>query len=251
MTMHEESGKRWLKADLHTHCNLDPTDCRMIRYTSEQLIQRAADLEYRILGITCHNIDVWTPALSDYAKDLGITLIPGMEVYAERTRHVLVYNFQTGPETINTLEKIKSRRREDTLVIAPHPFFPGNSCLHGFLEKNPDVFDAVEYSGFQIRGFNFNKHGLDFVRRTGKPMVGCGDIHTLWQLNRTFTWIYAEPNVASIIQAIKQGQVRYETSPLSWLEAAAWWCNALWRMIVPVNAKPPKPQLDELSPARD
>jgi predicted metal-dependent phosphoesterase TrpH len=249
--MNSESGKRWLKADLHTHSNLDSTDCRMIRYTSEQLIRRAADLKYHILAITCHNVDIWTQALSDYAKNLGITLIPGMEVSAERTRHILAYNFHTRAENLNTLKKIKDRRSEDTLVIAPHPFFPGHSCLHELLEENPDVFDAVEYSGFQIRGFNFNKRGLDFVRRTGKPMVGCGDIHTLWQLNRTFTWIYAEPEVLSIIQAIKQGQVRYETSPLSWPEAAAWWSNALWRLIVPVNAKPPKPKLDKLHPARD
>jgi predicted metal-dependent phosphoesterase TrpH len=223
----------------------------MIRYSSEQLIQQASCLGYQVLGITCHNIDVSTPALCDYAKNLGITLIPGMEVYAEGTRHVLAYNFQTSAENLNTLKKIKSRRRKDTLVIAPHPFFPGNSCLHGLLEKNPDIFDAVEYSGFQIRGFNFNKRGLKFAKRTGKPVVGFGDIHTLWQLNRTFTWIYAEPNVPSIIQAIKQGDVRYETSPLSWPEAAAWWRNAIWRMIVPLNSKPPKLKLDNPYPARD
>jgi predicted metal-dependent phosphoesterase TrpH len=249
--MISELGKRWLKADLHAHCNLDPADYRMIGHSAEQLIRRTAELGYQVLGITCHDTDIWTRDLSNYAQRMGITLLPGMEVYVNRTRHVLAYNFQTNADNLNTLEKIRCRRREDTLVIAPHPFFPGTACLHGLLEQNPDVFDAVEYSGFWIRGFNFNKHGIEFARKTGKPMVGCGDIHTLWQLNRTFTWIYAKPEIASIIQAIKQGQVRFETSPLSWMEAAAWWGNALGRFIVPMNPKPLKPKLDKLYPARD
>jgi predicted metal-dependent phosphoesterase TrpH len=249
--MNTRPEKRWLKADLHAHCNLDPNDFRWIGYSSEQLIQRAAELGYHVLGITCHNIDIWTRELFDYAQNLGITLIPGMEVTAERTRHVLVYNFHKSAKNLNTLEKINQHRREDTLVVAPHPFFPGPACLHGLLERNPDVFDAVEYSGFQIRGFNFNRRGLDFVRKTGKPMVGFGDIHTLWQLNRTFTWVYAEPDIASIIQAIKQGQVRFETSPLSWMEAAAWWTNSLGRLLLPLKVKSPKTKLEKLSPAHD
>jgi predicted metal-dependent phosphoesterase TrpH len=249
--MNTGCGKRWLKADLHTHCNLDPTDYKMIGHSAEQLIQRAAEHGYQVLSITCHGTDIWTRKLADYAQNIGITLIPGMEVYVNRTRHVLVYNFQTNAENLNTLTKIRSRRRDDTLVIAPHPFFPGTACLHGLLEQNPDIFDAVEYSGFRIRGINFNKHGLTFVRKTGKPMVGCGDIHYLWQLNRTFTWIYAEPEIGSIIQAVKQGNVRFETSPLSWMEVAGWWSNALWRMIVPIHPKPQKTELDKLYPARD
>ena len=167
-----KSGKQWLKAELHAHCNLDPEDSRVCRYTPEQLISRAAGLGYGILAITCHDLDVWTRDLSDYARDLGITLIPGMEVTAEKTRHVLAYNFRTCADNLNTLNKIRARSGRDTLVIAPHPFFPDRSCLRGMLPKNLDVFDAIEYSGFQIRGLNFNRRSAFLARETGKPLVG-------------------------------------------------------------------------------
>jgi hypothetical protein len=128
-----------------------------------------------------------------------------MEVVVERTRHILVYNFHTGPESLNTLDKIRNHSRRDTLVIAPHPFFPGLACLRGLLAQNLDVFDAIEYSGFQIRGVDFNRRSIDLVKENGKPLVGCGDIHHLYQLDRTFTWIYSEPEAQSVLTAVKQG----------------------------------------------
>lgn len=124
MSAHTQSGKRWLKAELHSHCSLDPVDYHTCPHTPEELISSAAELGYDVLAITCHNIDIWTEDLADYAGSLGITLIPGMEVTAERTRHTLVYNFRADAEDLNTLEKIRTLSREDTLVIAPHAFFP-------------------------------------------------------------------------------------------------------------------------------
>jgi hypothetical protein len=232
------SVKRWLKAELHSHCSLDPVDYRICRQTPEQLIHSAAKLGYEILAITCHNVDIWTEGLSDYARDLGVTLIPGMEVATERTRHVLVYNFHTGPENLATLKKIADRSREDTLVIAPHAFFPGPVCLRGLLRKNLDLFDAIEFSGFQIRGLDFNRRSVALAREFRKPLVGGADVHYLWQLGRTFTWIYAEPGVRSVLSAVKQGLVRIQTSPLSWLEAAEWWAATFWRYAFPVNPVP-------------
>jgi predicted metal-dependent phosphoesterase TrpH len=233
-----QSKKRWLKAELHAHCNIDPIDYRVCRHTPEQLISRAATLGYEVLAITCHNRNVWTDRISSYARDLGITLIPGMEVIAEKTRHVLAYNFGSNAEHLDTLTKLRDRSREDTLVIAPHPFYPSPVSLGNLLEKNLDLFDAIEYSGFHIRGINFNKHSSNLAQKSGKPLVGCGDIHYLWQLDRTFTWIYAEPEIPSILSAVKQGFVRIQASPISWSEAAGWWATTLWRYAFPVNPGP-------------
>ncbi|HTY64917.1 MAG TPA: PHP-associated domain-containing protein [Acidobacteriota bacterium] len=231
----EDSAKRWLKAEFHAHCSLDPDDFRMCRHTPEQLISRSAALGYEILAITCHNLDIWTEALSAYARSLGITLIPGMEVTAEKSRHILAYNFRTRSENLDTLKKIRARAGEDTLVIAPHAFFPDRTCLRDLLGRNLDVFDAIEYSGFQVSGLNFNRRSARLAGETGKPLVGSGDVHFLWQLGRTFTWVYAEPDVQSVVSAVKQGLVRVESSPLSWFEAATWWATAIWRNAVPGN----------------
>jgi predicted metal-dependent phosphoesterase TrpH len=246
----ERSEKHWLKADLHSHCSLDPIDYRICQHTAEQLLLKAAELKYQVLAITCHDTDIWTEGLSDYAQSLGITLIPGMEVTVEKAPQVLVYNFHTGAENLNTLAKIQARSREDTLVIAPHPFFPGRSCLGRLLEKNLGMFDAIECSGFQIWGMNFNQRSLKLSAKVQKPVVGNADAHYLWQLGRTFTWIYAEPNVESILGAIRQGMIRIEKSNLSWLQAAWWWANTRWRSVIPVNAPPKKSPLDKIKDGR-
>jgi predicted metal-dependent phosphoesterase TrpH len=235
------SEKRWLKAELHSHCSLDPHDYRFCEHTSEELILNAARLGYDILAITCHNLDVWKKDLSDYARSLGITLIPGMEVSTEKTRHTLVYNFHADAEDLSTLKKIRLHSREDTLVIAAHPYFPGPACLRNLVEKNPDVFDAIECSGFQTRIVNFNRRSEAAAERMKKPLVGNGDIHYLWQLNRTFTWIYSEPGILPILRAVKGGMVRVQQSPLQWSEAAQWWATALWRYAFPVNPSPGEP----------
>src|SRR5213596_4153985 len=190
MNDEKNARKRWLKAELHSHCSLDPMDYRVCEHSPEGLIKEAALLGYEVLAITCHNLDVWNEDLSEYARSLGITLIPGMEVNAEGAKHTLVYNFRTGPENLNTLVKIRARSGEDTMVIAPHPFFPGKFCLGGLLEQHIDLFDAVENSGFFAPGLDFNRRARAVAAKFAKPLVGNGDVHYLWQLGKTFTWIY-------------------------------------------------------------
>jgi predicted metal-dependent phosphoesterase TrpH len=250
LSLNTQSEKHWMKAELHSHCSLDPIDYHICQYPPEELISNAAKLGYEILAITCHNIDIWNNDLSDYARSLGITLIPGMEVITERTRHALVYNFHAEAEHLNTLEKIHAFSREDTLVIAPHPFYPGSSCLNELLEKNLDLFDAIEFSGFHVHGgIDFNRRGESLAATRNKPIVGNGDIHFLWQLGKTFTWIYSEPGVQPILNAVKQGFVRVEKSPLTWLEAAEWWAINYWRRVFPANPAPYRPGMKPSLPA--
>lgn len=224
-----------MKAELHSHCNADPIDYPVCKHTSEELISNAARLGYEILAITCHNLDIWTEELSGYAANLGIILIPGMEVTTERMCHTLAYNFHAEADDLNTLKKIRKLSREDTLVIAPHAFFPGHTCLKGLLEKNLDLIDAIEYSGFHVCGLDFNRRSELLAAKSQKPLVGNGDVHYLWQLGRTFTWVYSEPGVQPILRAVKQGAVRIQKSPLTWFEAAQWWATSFWRYAFPAN----------------
>jgi len=244
------SGRRWLKAELHSHCSLDPQDYRICGHTPEKLIEAAVQLGYAVLAITCHDRDIWTQDLSDYARDRGITLVPGMEVTTDRKRHVLAYNFRTGPENLSTLQKIRERSAGNTLVIAPHSYFPGSSCLGESLEKNLHVFDAIECSGFLVRGLDFNRRSIKLSQKTGKPLVACSDVHYLWQLGRTATWIYAEPHVQSILDSIKKGLVKNQIEPLTWLEAVGWWTTTHWRNLFPVNRAPSRQAWNRLSPVR-
>ncbi|MEJ2111009.1 MAG: PHP-associated domain-containing protein, partial [Acidobacteriota bacterium] len=86
--------------------------------------------------------------------------------------------------------------------------------------------------------FNFNRQGVETAQKHGKTLLGFSDVHYLWQLGRTYTWIYAEPDTFSILNAIRNGQIRLETSPLSWPEAASWWMDRYWKTVIPANSPP-------------
>ncbi len=225
------SQERWRKAELHSHCNLDPIDYRICPYSAEELIAEAARLGYEILAITCHDSDIWTHDLSMYAAKYGITLVPGMEVTNGGMRHTLAYNFGTCADNLNSFEKIRALSRPDTLVIAAHPYFPGIKCLHRLLERNLDVFDAIEVSGFHTPGIDFNRRARRLAAARAKPLVGNGDVHQLWQLGRTYTWVHCGPGIASILRAIKEGRVRVESTAITYTEAINWWVTAIWRII--------------------
>jgi len=226
-------GERWLKAELHSHCHLDPHDHRFCTCSPEALIREAARLGYEVLAITCHCLDIWSGQLAEYAAGFGITLIPGMEVYVAGRCHVLVYNFHTDARSLDSMAKIRALRREDTLVIAPHPFFPAPTSLGRLLERNLDLFDAIECSGFYTPAIDFNHKARRLALERGKPMVGCADAHFLWQLGKTFTRIYAEPGIETVIGAVKRGLVRVETHPLSFQEVSRWWADALRYALFP------------------
>lgn len=234
----DQTQERWRKAELHAHCNLDPKDSRLCSYSAEEVIMEAARLGYEVLAITCHDLDVWTTDLSEYAANLGITLIPGMELVIEGRWHTLVYNFRTGAENLDTFEKVRARSRPDTLVVAPHPYFPSRKCLWSRLERDIEVFDAVEISGFYTRRLDFNRRARRIAKVHSMPLVGNGDVHQLWQLGRTFTWIYSTPGIGPVLNGVKRGRVRVESAALSFREVVRWWATAFWRRTYPCRTAP-------------
>lgn len=224
----EPRPAQWMKAELHAHCGLDPVDRRICPFSAQDLIKEAARLHYQVLAITCHDLDIWTRDLAEYAAGFGITLIPGMEVTAGG-KHVLVYNFGARAEHLRTWIQIRALSRPDTLVVAPHAYFPSWTCLGRDLETYIDVFDAIEVSGFRTAGIDFNRRARALAAAHRKPLVGNSDVHQLWQLGRTFTWIHARPDPESVIGAVKEGKVRVEESALSYVDAVRFWMTALMR----------------------
>src|SRR4051812_27302728 len=85
---------RWadgaLKVDFHLHSAEDPID--WIRQDVVTLVDRAADAGYRALAITLHDRQFERQWTTDYARERGIVLLPGMERTIEG-KHVLLINF--------------------------------------------------------------------------------------------------------------------------------------------------------------
>ena len=220
-----------LKVELHTHTSDDPTD--VIGYSAEELIDRAAALEYDGLAITLHNRQLDVEPLRDYAAARGLVLIPGVEVTVGR-KHVLLVNFTSRAEQVTSFDDIAALKRDEPrgLVVAPHPFFPAPSCLHGALSRHAALFDAVEVNAMFSPWVDFNRPARRWAQAKGVPLVGNCDVHRLEQLGSTYSLVDAEPSPDAICTAIRQGRLTVTASPLTLIEAG-------WMMakILPTGAK--------------
>jgi predicted metal-dependent phosphoesterase TrpH len=201
-----------LKVDLHLHTAEDPLD--HIVHDAPALIDRAAELGFDALSITLHDRQLADARVVAYARERGIVLLPGIERCIEG-RHVVLINFPQSSEQVRTFGELAAlRARSNGIVIAPHPFFPHGLCLRRHLEAHADLFDAVEWSYFWTSAINFNARAARWARAHGKPLIGNSDLHDLRQLGRTYTRILAEPHADAICQAIRDGAVALESSPV-------------------------------------
>jgi len=205
---------RSLKCDLHLHTAEDPLD--RIKYSSKELISKAADEGFDVISITNHHKMTFNQDLFSYAHEKGILLIPGVELTI-RKRHVLVLN-PPPFKTCSDFPSLSKLRRPETLIIAPHPYFPGSYSLNGYLLKYLHLFDALEYCHFYSSRINFNQRAVEVSRSFGFPLVGNSDSHFLSQLGTTYSFIYAEKNVEAIFEAIRQNKVKVATRPLKTFE---------------------------------
>jgi predicted metal-dependent phosphoesterase TrpH len=209
-----KKGPRPLKVDLHLHTADDP--CDRVRHTAKELISKAAQEDFDVLSITNHRCITFNQELLSYARERGILMIPGMEMTIRR-RHVLLLNPPPGKMCLD-FPSLSKLRRPETLIIAPHPYFPGMYSLNGYLLEHLTLFDALEYCHFYSPMINFNQKALEVSESYGFPLVGNSDAHFLSQLGTTYSLIYAEKNLESIFSAIRQNKIEVVTRPLKPLE---------------------------------
>jgi len=205
-----------LRADLHLHTRERE---RFIAYDAQGLIDRAARSGFHVLSITNHDTVTFSAHLQGYARERGILLIPGVEATIEG-KHVLLYNIDVPLERIGTFADLRRLRRPEWLVAAPHPFFPGSICLRDRLLQEIDLFDAIEFSHFYTSRIDFNRSAVRLAKETGLPLLGTSDSHVIRQFGTTYSLIEGSPTVASVLGAIRKGQVRVESHPLTLRECA-------------------------------
>jgi predicted metal-dependent phosphoesterase TrpH len=205
-----------IKIDLHMHSGEDPHDG--LRYPATALIDRAVELGYGAIAITLHGQVIADERVFEYAQQKGLLLIRAVEWNIEGG-DVLLYNITQREAqklaTFDALRAYKRERGEDFLVIAPHPFYPGQS-LQGHLEPNIDLFDAIEYAQIHLPWFNkFNHQAVRMAQKHHKPIVANSDSHNLWMFGRHYTLVDAEPTLPSIFRAIRTGSVQPHSPPVT------------------------------------
>jgi predicted metal-dependent phosphoesterase TrpH len=233
-----------LKVDFHIHTADDPVD--HIVHSTYTLVDRAVTLGFDALAVTLHDHQLADECLRDYARERGLVLLPGVE----RTiagKHVVLVNFPAEADRVGSFDELRRlKARTGGLVIAPHPFFPGLSCLGSLMAPHADLFDAVEWSYFWTHAANFNARARRWADERGKPVVGNSDLHDLRQLGRTFTWVAAEPDAGAICDAVRAGHVRLQTEAVPVSELVQVFGGMVWRgrktvdqLQVPAAARPP------------
>lgn len=253
--------KTWLKTELHTHTIEDPEDGRrIVFYSARELIDRAEEQGFDVLSITNHNQVLFTPSLQKYARKKGILLIPGVEATLNG-RHFLLYNFLDYKSSWTSPEILARHKGPDQLVIAPHPFFPIPTSLGKLIFRWRDLFDAVEYHQFYLSWLNFNQKAEKTAWQWSLPLVGSSDVHHLFQLGGTHSLVYAEKNISSVLNAIKQNHICIVSEPVSTFFLARWFGlnavrssrYAIHRALTLVRRQVWRPTLhpkDEASPPR-
>jgi predicted metal-dependent phosphoesterase TrpH len=215
-----------IKVELHTHTADDPAD--LIPHTTTELLDRASALGYGAIALTLHDRQLDVQRFDDDARDRGLVLIRGIE----RTihgKHVLLLNFPAAAERVQTFEDVATLKREhpNGLVIAPHPFYPGSSCLRSLMDRHEALFDAVELNYFFTRDIDFNRPAVRWAARHGRPVVANSDLHRLHQLGRTYSLVDAQPDADSICAGIRAGRVEVRAAPITLIEAATYFGD-LW-----------------------
>jgi predicted metal-dependent phosphoesterase TrpH len=201
-----------LKVDLHIHTREDTED--RILYSAYELIDEAALRGFDALAITNHDTLTYSPELKLHAAERGIVLIPGVEATIGG-KHVLLVNMPFQDGCYDSFEDILRQKAADNLVIAPHPYFPGPTCLDGQLEATPHLFDAIEYCHFYTYRIDFNRQAVRFAQKYQLPVIGNSDAHVLDQFGLAYSLVEAEKTPDAIIRAIKEGRVNPVSQPLS------------------------------------
>jgi predicted metal-dependent phosphoesterase TrpH len=201
-----------LKADLHIHTKEDVQDM-FVNYPAKQLIDRAAEKGYEVLSITPHNALFNDKEIIGYAAQKNILIIPGIEKTVEG-RHVLMYNVTADEaKKVKKISDLAKVRRKNTLIAAPHTFYPPVGLREKFL-NNINLFDAVEYSYFYTKQVNpFNRMAVDAAKKYNKAVIGSSDLHNMRFFGKTFSLIDSKKTVNDVIQAIKNKRIKVVTIP--------------------------------------
>lgn len=201
-----------LKASLHIHVQGDLDD--YIPYTAMDLVERAYELHFDVLAITTHRRVLCPRVIQEAAKELGILLIPGIEL--NLNGHVLLLNATPEAEALKTLPDLREYRKNhpECFTMAAHPFFPGKSkCFQKRLEPNLDLFDGIEKSWFYSKTIDFNKKTERLTSKHNLPHIATADAHLLEQLEMDHVMIHADKNIESIFEALRNQQFANVSEP--------------------------------------
>ncbi len=190
-----------LRCDLHVHT----TFSRDGESSVEDVLARAVSGRLDAIAITDHDTcDGIEPAEK---AGSGLVIIPGVEV-STKQGHLLVLGVREPlPPGRHVMETIRLARSLGGVSILPHPY---HMWRHGVARRVPEsigAVDAIEVFNSRYIVGSANRKAARVARKVRLPQVGGSDAHNARFVGFGYTLVAAEPEVPSILSAIREGRV--------------------------------------------
>ena len=188
-----------LSCDLHVHTNFSRDGESRV----DEILARAEAIGLDAVAITDHDsVDGARYALR---CNTPVLVIPGTEV-STNEGHLLVLGVTSPlPSGMDFLDTVRTAQSMGGLTILPHPYHIWRHAVALRLRSSVEAVDAIEVFNSRFLFGTANRKAARVARRFGKPCVGGSDAHNARYVGYGITYIGAEPDVASILQAIRDG----------------------------------------------
>jgi len=190
-----------IRVDLHVHTTASPDSTINPKFLVDSLYAHPV---IKGVAVTDHNTVDGCKQVQKLAKAYkDLLVIPGIEVMTQLGDLILL-GIEEKPAAMQPLETIVDfAKQRDALIVIPHPY-----RVSGIGDAAETIAaDAVEIMN-PWASPEQNKLAEQLAKARHLPGVAGSDAHEPESLWTAFTEVDAEPNVADVLKAIRNGYVR-------------------------------------------
>ena len=194
-----------LKAELHCHSHYSVREILHIEGLDSpaNMVEYASKLGIQIMALTDHDTHKgWREALQA-GKKHNVVVIPGEEISVHGDVHVLGLGLtERIKPNLGIMETIDEIKNQGAISIASHPF----DVLDKGIKEQAKYCTAIEAFNSINLDRLANRKAKQFAFKNKKPMTAGGDVHCSPMFGRGITIIDCEPDLDSVLKAIRKGK---------------------------------------------